>query len=217
MLTLVGRAKLWSHDTNKYVEQTVLVDSMSEVTLAAEPFFAHGVCKGSLSLHSPAAPSAGNKLIARVEGVVRMKINLDDAVGGDGAGTDGGVCAVDIQCVRALDLPRGAALLLNAHAAAKLGIISAPLCVRGCGEADLPEMNCLVDLQRLRGLKWIGPRETTYDAVDCVPDALSDHPSNSPALTMLDEEGGDDDGHGPAKVAELFVAEADVERVLHAT
>ena len=212
---LVGRAKLWSHNSNEYVEQTVLVDSMSEITLAAEPFFAHGVCKGSLSLHGPAAPSAGNKLIARVEGVVRMKINLDDAVGGDGTGVNGGVCAVDIQCVRALDLPRGAALLLNAHAAAKLGIISAPLSVRGCGEADLPEMNCLVDLQRLRELKCIGPRETTYDAIDCVPDALSDHPSNSPALTMLDEEGGDDDDHGSAEVAELYVAEADVERVLH--
>ena len=70
---LVGRAKLWSHNSNEYVEQTVLGDSMSEITLAAEPFFAHGVCKGSLSLHGPAAPSAGNKLIARVEGVVRMK------------------------------------------------------------------------------------------------------------------------------------------------
>ncbi len=61
-----------------------------------------------------------------------MKINLDEY-------------AVNIQCVRAVDLRRGAVLLLNTHAAAKLGIISAPLSKRGGAASDLPEITCLVE------------------------------------------------------------------------
>ena len=89
----------------------------------------------SLRLHGPAAPDAGrsSKLIARVEEVVRMKINLDDV--------DGDEYAVDIQCVRAVDLPRGAA---------SFGIISAPLSQRGGAASDLPEIGCFVDLRHLR-------------------------------------------------------------------
>ena len=89
-----------------------------------------------------------------------MKINLDDVNG------------EQIQCVRAVDLPRGAALLLNAHAAAKLDIISAPLSERGGAASDMREIECIVDLQRLRDSRLIGPDETTFDAIDCVPDAL---------------------------------------------
>ena len=40
---LVARAKLWSHCINNYEDQAILMDSMSEVTCAAEPFFAHGL------------------------------------------------------------------------------------------------------------------------------------------------------------------------------
>ncbi len=126
------------------------------------------------------APDTGSKLIARVDGVVRMKINLDDVNG------------EQIQCVRAVDLPRGAALLLNAHAVAKLDIISAPLSERGGAASDMREIECIVDLQRLRDSRLIGPDETTFDAIDCVPDALPTHPSDLLASTMLDDE--EDDG-----------------------
>ncbi len=99
---------------------------------------------------------ASSKLIERVKGVVRMKINLDDV--------DGEGYAVDIQCVRAVDMPRGAALLLNTHAAAKLGIILAPVSERAGAVSDLPEIECLVDLQRLRDSRLIGPRSTPSTA-----------------------------------------------------
>ncbi len=119
----VARAKLWSHGSNNYEDQVILTDSMSEVTFAAEPFLAHGVSKGPLRLHGPTAPDAGRKLIARVEGVVRMKINLDDV--------DGDEYAVDIQCVRAMDLPRGAAFLLNARGSPAWHHIGSALRARG--------------------------------------------------------------------------------------
>ena len=142
---------------------------------------------------------------------MRTKINLDDIAGDD--------YAVDIQCVRATDLRRGAALLLNAHAAAQLGIISAPLSARGGAVSDLPEIEWLVDLRRLHDSRLIGPDETTFDALDCVPDVLRQHPSNRLASTMLDDEADEcgfaDDPELSLDHAGVCVTEADVERVLH--
>jgi hypothetical protein len=39
---LVGRAQLWSTEANCFVFSAVLVDSLSEVTMAVEPFFMNG-------------------------------------------------------------------------------------------------------------------------------------------------------------------------------
>jgi hypothetical protein len=106
---------------------------------------------------------------------------------------------------------RGAALLLN--------IISAPLCERGGAASDLPETACIVDLQRLRDSRLIGPDETTLDAIDCVPDALRSHSSDRLASTILDDEADDgsfaDDPELSLEPAGVCVTEADVERVLH--
>ncbi len=62
---------------------------------------------------------------------------------------------VDVKCVRAPDLPRGAGLLLSAAAAAQLGIISLPCSERGCNVDELPELDCMVDLQKL-WFAWSG-------------------------------------------------------------
>ncbi len=73
---LVGRAQLWSTEANCFVFSAVLVDSLSEVTMAVEPFFMNGVTKGSLRLHGPAA-TGGSSLVAQIEGVLKLKVNLD--------------------------------------------------------------------------------------------------------------------------------------------
>ncbi len=62
------------------------------------PFFMNGVTKGSLRLHGPAA-AGGSSLVARIEGVLKLKVNLD-----------GDDYVVDVECVRAPELPRGAGL-----------------------------------------------------------------------------------------------------------
>ena len=81
-----------------------------------------------------------------------MKVNLD-----------GDDYVVDVQCVRTHELPRGAGLLLSAQTAAQPCIISLPLSERGCGVYELPELDCMVDLARLRGQGLIGDDETTYE------------------------------------------------------
>ncbi len=58
---------------------------------------------------------------------------------------------------------RPAGLLLSAQAAAQPCIISLPLSERGCGVYELPELDCMVDLARLRGQGLIGDDETTYE------------------------------------------------------
>jgi hypothetical protein len=120
-----------------------------------------------------------------------------------------------VQCVRAVDLPRGAASLLNAHAVAQLGIITAPLSERGGAASDLPEIECFVDLRRLRDSRLIGPDETTFDALDCVPNVLRQHPTDRLASTMLDDEDDEcsfaDDPGLSLDHAGVCVTEADVE------
>ena len=196
---LVGRAQLWSTEANCFVFSAVLVDSLSEVTMAVEPFFMNGVTKGSLRLHGPAA-TGGSSLVARIEGVLKLKVNLD-----------GDDYVVDVECVRAPELPRGAGLLLSATAAAQLGIISLPLSARGCCVDKLPELECMVDLQKLRDRGLLGADETTFDALDISPtDARL-------ASTMMDDERDDDEGAGlPSDVvdAAMCVTEADFERIM---
>jgi hypothetical protein len=175
---LVGRAQLWSTEANCFVYSAVLVDSLSEVVMAEGPFFMNGVTKGSLRLHGPAA-AGGSSLVARIAGVLKLKLNLD-----------GDDYVVDVECVRAPELPRGAGLLLSATAAAQLGIISLPLSARGCCVDELPELECRVDLQKLRDRGLLGADETTFDALDISPtDARL-------ASTMMDDERDDDEGIG---------------------
>ena len=197
---LVGRAQLWSTVTNSFEFCAVLLDSLSEVTMAVEPFFSRGVDKGAIRLHGPAVAGGGANVVPRVEGVLKLKVNLDD---------DDYV--VVVECVRAPVLPRGAGLLLSAAAASQLGIISLPLSERGCNVDELPELDCMVDLQKLRDRGLLGAGETTYDAVDISPTDIR------LANTMMDDECDDDDHPGlPLGLVDvdLGVTEADFERIL---
>ncbi len=173
--------------------------SLSEVTMAVEPFFMNGVTKGSLRLPGPAA-TGGSSLVARIEGVLTLKVNLD-----------GNDYVVDVESVRAPELPRGAGLLLSTTAAAQLGIISLPLSARGCCVDELPELECMVDLQKLRYRGLLGADETMFDALDISPkDARH-------ASTVMDDERDDDEGTGlPSDVvdAAMCVTEADFERIM---
>ena len=59
-----------------------------------------------------------------------MKINLDDV--------DGDEYAVNIQCVRAVDLRRGAVLLLNTHAARSANVCTPSMTSRSAWTLRLP-------------------------------------------------------------------------------
>ena len=194
---LLVKAWIFNWSTSQFVLLTVLVDSGSEVTLASGDIFHQLAQRPPVSISGIAS-----KTSVSLEGEAALKVGYGD-------------CArvIKLRCLHAPSIADGrVSLLVSAWSARALGLISGDLLPTDTHVSLLPELACTVDAAITAG-------SGVYGALSAVGMALPPRaPISSASFLSVAgpklKQASPCDLPDTGSVADIFVAQADLARVL---